>query len=457
MNDDELEARLRATLKARASSVSDSPDAWDGYAERTPIASTSASPAGRRMALLGIAAAAALIVFVVVRVTSSPSVKVTAVAPETTNTDTAVSAIPSTTVVPTTIPTPTTAPPSVPGPAGTPVPAHFAPTSVTFVSLHTGWVLGTAPCGLTNCEELLRTRDGGHTWVALPPPPVSVADRNAVQQRRVRFANLNDGWIYGPDLWVTHDGGATWKQPSAEGLSADTRVMGLETDGALVHAVFISTTTQVTIITSPVNRDAWRAAPVTIPIGAGPVPAAQLVVQGAGGWIIENDRTVVGGARLENGKWVSWQPPCIDKGGVAIPTASTQNDVVAVCNEGVWSGDTTNITQNVFVSSDGGTTFHETAAPVADNWQVDGVASAGPNTIVIAGIVNASQVLEATFDGGHSWSAVYNAPANGTWSDIGFTGPTQGIAIKHLEDGGQLLMTTDGGHTWNPVDFYAGH
>ena len=166
MNDDELEARLRATLKARASSVPERPDAWDGYAERTPIASTSASPAGRRMALLGIAAAAALIVFVVVRVTSSPSVKVTAVAPETT--DTGVSAVPSTTVESTTIPTPTTRPPSVPGPVGTPVPAHFAPASVTFVSLHTGWVLGTAPCGLTNCEELLRTRDGGQTWVALP-------------------------------------------------------------------------------------------------------------------------------------------------------------------------------------------------------------------------------------------------------------------------------------------------
>jgi photosystem II stability/assembly factor-like uncharacterized protein len=54
------------------------------------------------------------------------------------------------------------------------------------------------------------------------------------------------------------------------------------------------------------------------------------------------------------------------------------------------------------------------------------------------------------------WSDVYNAPKQGTWSDLGFTGPTQGIAVVHLEDGGELLMTTDGGHSWNPIDFYGG-
>ena len=86
MNDDELEARLRATFKARASSVSARPEAWDGYAERTPIASTSSPTVGRRMVWLGVAAAAALVVFVIVQVTSSPSIKVTAVAPETTDT-----------------------------------------------------------------------------------------------------------------------------------------------------------------------------------------------------------------------------------------------------------------------------------------------------------------------------------------------------------------------------------
>lgn len=448
MNDDELEARLRATLKQRASSVAERADAWDGYSERAPIALTPHPTAGRRLVWLGVAAAAALIVFVVVQVTSSPSVKVTAVAPETT--DTGVSAAPSTSAASTTIPAATTVPISVPGPVGAPVPALFAPSSVTFVSLHTGWVLGTAPCGLTNCMELLRTRDGGQTWVALPQPPMPVANDRGIE-RRVRFANLNDGWIYGPDLWATHDGGATWIQPSVDGIASDTPVTALETDGKVVHAVVEPST----VITSPVARDAWQAAPVSIPIGAGPVPVAQLVVQGASGWIIENNRTVVGGARLENGKWTVWQPPCIDKAGPAVLTASTPTDVVVVCHEGVWGNGPP--TENVLASSDSGTTFHEIAAPLTGDWQVDGVASAGPDTIVVAGLANGSRVLEATFDGGHSWTAVHSESGSGAWTDIGFTGPTQGIAIAHLEDGGELLMTTDGGHTWTPVDFYAGN
>jgi photosystem II stability/assembly factor-like uncharacterized protein len=452
VNDDELEARLRATLRARASSVADRPDAWDGYAERAPIAATPPPTTGRRLVWLGVAAAAALIVFVVVQVTSSPSVKVTAVAPETT--DTGVSAAPSTSAASTTIPAPTTAPStalsSIPGPAGTPVPAHFAPSSVTFVSLHTAWVLGTAPCGLTSCMELLRTRDGGQTWVALPQPPMPVANDRGIE-RRVRFANLNDGWIYGPDLWATHDGGATWNQATVEGLAQDTPVTALETDGKVVHAVVEPST----VITSPVDRDDWHKAPVLIPIGAGPIPSAQLVVQGTSGWIIENNRTVVGGARLESGKWTAWQPPCIDKAGPVVLTASTPTDVVLVCHEGVWGNGPP--TENVLVSSDAGTTFHEITAPLTGDWQVDGVASAGPDTIVVAGVANGSRVLEATFDGGHSWTAVHSEPGGGSWSDIGFTGPTQGIAIAHLEGGGELLMTTDGGHAWTPVDFYAGH
>ena len=108
----------------------------------------------------------------------------------------------------------------------------------------------------------------------------------------------------------------------------------------------------------------------------------------------------------------------MDKGGVAIITASTPTDVVAVCNEGVWTGDPAGITQNVFVSSDGGTTFHEVTQPVSGNWQVDGVGSAGPDTIVVAGVANGSGVLEATFDGGQSWAAVHSE--YGSWSDVGF-------------------------------------
>ena len=106
------------------------------------------------------------------------------------------------TAVPTTqAPTPTpTASPEV-GPVGTPVPAGFEPRSATFVSDRTGWVLGSAG----GKAVVVRTRDGGRTWRAVPAPAAPPDDLATL-----RFAGLRDGFATGAQLWATHDGGATW-------------------------------------------------------------------------------------------------------------------------------------------------------------------------------------------------------------------------------------------------------
>lgn len=82
----------------------------------------------------------------------------------------------------------------------------------------------------------------------------------------------------------------------------------------MVHAAVIDSS-GVHILTSPAGTDAWQASGTVVPEGAGPVPRAQIVVQAGTGWLIEVDRTVVGGARLVDGSWVPWQPPCEDAGG----------------------------------------------------------------------------------------------------------------------------------------------
>ncbi len=61
----------------------------------------------------------------------------------------------------------------------------------------------------------------------------------------------------------------------------------------------------------------------------------------------------------------------------------------------------------------------------------------------------------ATFNGGVSWTNVYQAPlANGP-GFIGFETATQGVAIMVNGGGatpvGSLLMTFDGGHHWRAV------
>ena len=94
------------------------------------------------------------------------------------------------------------------GPVGTTVPQGFHPSSATFISDRTGWVLGASPCpsGAGDCDVIARTRDGGATWRAIPSPATS-PDHLA----QIRFADPRNGFVTGDQLWATHDGGATWK------------------------------------------------------------------------------------------------------------------------------------------------------------------------------------------------------------------------------------------------------
>src|SRR4051794_21631848 len=64
------------------------------------------------------------------------------------------------------------APSHVPGvgPAGGPVPAGFNGYDLTWVSNDDGWALGTAPCDNRPCTSILRTTDGGKSWVGIPAP-----------------------------------------------------------------------------------------------------------------------------------------------------------------------------------------------------------------------------------------------------------------------------------------------
>lgn len=85
---------------------------------------------------------------------------------------------------------------------------------------------------------LVRTTDGGDTWVGLTAPHASYVAHGAPAAPglpgvdEVRFANPFDGWAFGPALFDTHDGGRTWQQVDIGGS-----VVALETSGGYVDAV----------------------------------------------------------------------------------------------------------------------------------------------------------------------------------------------------------------------------
>lgn len=340
-----------------------------------------------------------------------------------------------------------------PGPSATPAAPTpflgFSPVSVTFVAPDDGWVLGKGTCPGGPCAEIERTADGGRTWVAGAAPDAQIFPgprQDAPGIGSLRFADARDGWAFGPDLWSTHDGGVTWARLAIPGLASGTFVAALETAGGTVHAVVLDGG-DYRIASSPVGADDFRLSPVRVPVGAGPVPAVQLVLSGAAGWLVENDRTVVGGARLVDGSWSAWQPPCLDAVGPAYLAASGPTELVAACDVGLWSTPTG---AHLYVSHDGGSTFLESPASVPVT-MTSQLAAAAPSVIVVGGTDATGPVLAATFDGGQSW-AVVARPGAVDLRDLGFTTPTQGVVIGAPGDGpATLLMTRDGGRTWSAV------
>jgi photosystem II stability/assembly factor-like uncharacterized protein len=461
-NDESFDREVKATLERMAGEP-----APDRLAARvaaipseTPAATTPAGRAGPpfRGVVSGLAAIAAVVALAVAAIVLRP-----AVVPQTGDASANPTfALPSTepssalsSAKPTPKPTPTVAPTSTPTAqplADVPVPTGFRPMSVTFVSTQQGWVLGSMPCATGRCPAIARTIDGGKAWTSINAPETTIGqpavDVSPKGITGIRFADLRDGWAFGPELWATHDGGKTWKRLD---ILSGGAIVALASSRGTVHAVaYDGGVGNYRIASAPVGGDAWSTASLKLPVGAGPVPVVQLVLSGEGGWILENDRTVVAGARLVGGTWRTWQPPCADAVGPAFLGASSATDLAAACDVGAWSnaqGD------HLFVSRDGGVSFIEIGKrnPTIDS--ASGLATPNRSTIVVAGYDSHGSVLTGSFDSGHSWTVV-DRPTSVSLTDLGFTSPAQGVVIATASSGAShLLVTRDGGHTWSIVKF----
>jgi hypothetical protein len=363
--------------------------------------------------------------------------------------------------------------------SGSPVPPDFQPTSVTFVGPEIGAVIGQAGtpghCGPPmpdDCTSLAGTSDYGRTWYGVSAPVTGAPDGGqGVSQ--VRFLDISDGWAFGPQLWVTQDGGGHWTQEATYGM----RVTDLETAGDRAFALFASCAgtgaayasgcSSLALYTSLQGSDQWHpvagpAASLPVPSsGAGQPASATLVLTGGPangqGYLLAPSGELLSGP-LTGAPWTvaSQQVPCQQGGAgpggqpAGALLAASWPELAVVCTSGTNPASDSQA-KVLFVSSNGGKT-----------WSGDGTAPTAGIATSLAFQIQDRLIVLATDAGlyqggpGGQTLALRQASPNGAaaaepgFSYVGMTTPSDGVALPADPGLHEVFITTDKGLTWQP-------
>jgi len=371
------------------------------------------------MAVLGLAACAPKVALPTAGATTSPSAQPTEAPPTAT-------------------PTPTT-------------PTGFEPRAMSAISENDFWVLGDDACASSVClSEILHTENGGRSFQRIPAPPgVYLAGNTTTpgppQARDLRFADADDGWVFGDTLWATHDGGNTWRQITFGGTLLSVSQLEPGANG-YVYAVFEVCTDPSTgsgclyrLERSRAGSDTWT---VIVPPG-NPAGRQQIGVRGDTLWVMYFDRStgLEWISRDDGNLWVRGSMPCEpDLGGSFDPVS---NSVIwAFCATGTMGGPS--------VSTNAGGTYGS-ARTATTPFSNAGIVAALSSRHAF--VVTPSIGIEVTSDGGATFHNVASL-AGAQWA--GFTDSEVGYVVTLLNPSTQvsrLWRTVDAGVNWAPVSF----
>ena len=370
-----------------------------------------------------------------------------------------------------TVPQPSYTGHPTPGASGnSAVPASFEPVSATFVSADDGWVLGRGPCsnGSYGCAVLARTTDGGRSWAGIPAPSVSVsssaweipssASSSSTSRSDVwgvRFADANNGWIYGYGLWATHDGGAHWTriaamsppnllgQPIYGLVTADYSVWVEIRDYCNTFTKSPCPNNPFSVFHATTTSDTWtQVGPYTM--DADQLAHPQLFAYGPNWWLTTPTALYHG-----VGGGAATRVPVSCPAGLSLvaATAADSQHLDALCEGGPAAG---SARYQLLGTINGGASWVLAGPELMGATNVAGIADNAHGVLIVATSSGASQIMRTTNDGG-SFSSVLGVASGGVpWSDLGFTDGVQGFAILGAHS---FYLTRDAGATWQLINF----
>jgi hypothetical protein len=357
------------------------------------------------------------------------------------------------------------------------VPGNFAPSSVTFVSTATGWVIGQAgtPGQCTGpkpdiCTSMAVTVNGGRTWQGMPAPVAGPPD-GARGVSEVRSLNGVEGWAFGPQLYATHNSGQHWTKIDTHGM----RVIDLETVNNQVFAVwaqcagtgpdFAASCTSFSLYTSRANVDQWVPVSGAVNLTPGQPGAAssvQLVLTGQFGYLLAPDGTIYQGIdwKYSAGPWLA-----VSNSGAGVQTcapgpaqadglpsggllAATGHGLAELCLGPVSNGSQT---KTLLYSPDGGISWWTAGtAPSAGVATSLSGTPAGPVLVATTQGIDASVQAPRAHSATLTWRATNGAALAGGFSYVGMTTSAQGVAIPADQSVHAVWFTYDGGTNWQP-------
>lgn len=474
-NDDMLDGALRtaaARLRNQEIARADPDEAWARFVtehadDAVPV--RFAGPGPRRawlsVAAIGLAAATVLVV-VWIQSGPAPQQPVDSPAP-------AVTAVTSTTPAPAVDAAPVIKLPTFPD--------NKAIASLSAVSDWEWFALSdVGPSERESYPKLWHTTDAGATWVDLQPSDAVTGGP------WVHFADPLNGWLLSNSspIVATHDGGETWKQIDAVILrggefAAPPAISTYRGRVYVLADVDIDGNSRIGVMSSPVDSDDFVWSGTTIgDVRYGLTPnSGQLAVNGESGWAIAYGATAPGStvsdgvdvppgaARLIDGEWTEWAPPCaVSLEGerpyqtIKVPQlilgVSTSGGTVAV----VCSGTPTYGAPRAFVSADDGATFAETTrlpdgmTLTPQSW----VLVPDDDTILVGVALDTGELAVARSDDrGTTWTVETSFGGGGRFAAATITPTGRIVVVATIEDSPSarrdVAQFRDDSGTWHAI------
>jgi photosystem II stability/assembly factor-like uncharacterized protein len=338
-----------------------------------------------------------------------------------------------------------------PGSGTPPPPPGFEAQSASFVSAQTGFVLGARQCSILPCKALIeKTANGGRHWTSVNAPAVKLtehySDTPATGVSSVVFANANDGWLFGPALWATTDGGKHWNRVTLSGEVYMVAASGGEAYAAVESP--LRGPDQASLYKSAVGSGKWskvsKVAPVTSLTSFGDSAWTGVA---PGIWTTTN-----------SGKtWskLSFACPRNYPAASEVAAASVQDVAIACSNQGDPLPGSSY--KEVFISSNGGRTFHRVPGypPLAGEIFSLAMPVSRPSDITINAASGASFFYQ-TVNTGKTWTKTEYFDGGLGFNDLAYVSSTTGYAVHfygtpYIAYGKGLMKTVNAGHSWTTV------